>query len=134
MAPVGSASRLHATAGGRALLAFSNRTAASLPPSTLGLMTPRTLTDPAAIDEELARTRARGYALNIEETIEGVTAIAAPVLDGDRSPIAAVTIVGPSARMQAHETRLWPLLRDALGSLRAPLPGDATAPEPEASA
>jgi DNA-binding IclR family transcriptional regulator len=124
VAPVGSASRMHATAGGRALLAFSHRSASLIPAESLEAMTPRTMTDPAAIDEELERIRRRGYALNVEETIEGVTAIAAPVLDGGRPPIASVTIVGPSARMVEHETRLWPVLRDALEGLRSPAHDD----------
>jgi DNA-binding IclR family transcriptional regulator len=119
VAPVGTASRMYATAGGRALLAFGHRSASTIPAETLHAMTPRTLTDPAAIDEELERIRRRGYALNVEETIEGVTAIAAPVLDGGRPPIATVTIVGPSARMVEHETRLWPVLRDALEDIRS---------------
>lgn len=47
---------------------------------------------------DLARVRARGWALDDNEQIEGVRCIAAPVLDHDRKVVAAISMSGPSFR------------------------------------
>lgn len=47
---------------------------------------------------EIAGVRARGHALNIEGTEEGVSAVGACVRNGDGEAVAALTIAVPSAR------------------------------------
>ena len=69
---------MHCTALGRALLAFTDRSARDLPPETLTKLTAASLVDPDEIDAELARTRERGYALNVGESPDDVGSIAAP--------------------------------------------------------
>lgn len=43
--------------------------------------TPRTLTDPDEILEELARVRSQGHAINDQEVETGLCSIAVPVID-----------------------------------------------------
>ncbi|MFF7991267.1 IclR family transcriptional regulator [Kitasatospora xanthocidica] len=74
---------LHSTALGKVLLAWPRPGEAAA--STLGPLrsfTDRTITEPALLDEELARVRAAGYALNDGESAAGVRTVAVPVLDG----------------------------------------------------
>ncbi|MDX1933602.1 MAG: IclR family transcriptional regulator [Capsulimonadales bacterium] len=84
---------LHATAIGKALLAFapeSVRTAYSqgpLPPQTA-----RTLTDPAALCAELETIRHQGFALDDEEYKPGLCAFAAPVFGGGAVVVAAIAL------------------------------------------
>ncbi len=81
---LGYAANLHARALGKAVLAYRDpdllRTyLATYPPAPL---TSRTLSTPAAIEEELERVRSQGFAEELEEFAEGVCGIAAPIFDG----------------------------------------------------
>jgi DNA-binding IclR family transcriptional regulator len=91
---------LHTSAMGKCLLAFTDDPAGaveSLP--HLDPVTERTITSPAALIDELERTRKRGWALNDEERNPGVRAVAAPVLGIDGRAIAAVAVQGPAVRL-----------------------------------
>lgn len=90
----------HCTAEGKVLIAFQpaqviDRVLAS----THERRTPRTLTDPGALRQELAKVRARGYAIDDEEYELGVRSIAAPVRDDSGSSVAAVGVSGPAQRL-----------------------------------
>ena len=78
---------LHTSAMGKCLLAFTDDPAAAVvaPARRSPRATERTITSPAALLDELERTRERGWALNDEERNPGVRAVAAPVL-GSRRP------------------------------------------------
>ncbi len=117
VAQVGSLRPMHCTALGRALLAFTDRTARDLPPNSLTRETPASRIDLDELDEELARTRARGYGVNIGETLEGVGAIAAPVLNQRGWPTGAIAISWLLYRVTDGEQRFWPLLRNAVAAL-----------------
>ncbi|MFG2471452.1 IclR family transcriptional regulator [Streptomyces canus] len=96
---IGDTSPLHATATGHAVLAH-------LPEPDIDELVTRGLesysdstpTDPAELRAELRRVRADGYAVNRNQYVPGVCAIAAPVLDGDASPLAAVAVSLPDSR------------------------------------
>jgi IclR family acetate operon transcriptional repressor len=61
---------------------------------------------------EYAATRARGYGLSAGDVMPGATNIAAPVLDSQGEPMAAIVISGPSER-------LTPDLHASIGALVA---------------
>lgn len=100
----------HCTAEGKALIAFQ-------PPAELGRIvalglerrTPRTITTAAALGEELARIRSRGYAIDDEEYELGVRSIAAPIRDDSGNAVAAVGVAGPTQRLT--KSRLQALAR-----------------------
>ncbi|MFJ2862221.1 IclR family transcriptional regulator [Kitasatospora sp. NPDC087314] len=74
---------LHSTALGKVLLAWprpGEPTVSALGP--LPSFTDRTITEPALLDEELAKVRSAGHALNDGESAAGVRTVAVPVLDG----------------------------------------------------
>jgi DNA-binding IclR family transcriptional regulator len=60
-----------------------------------------TITHPALLRRDLARIRLRGYACSREETNEGAAGVAAPVLAGDGTIVAGVSLVGPVQRFGA---------------------------------
>ncbi len=56
-----------------------------------------------ALLADLDRVRARGWALDDNEQIEGVRCIAAPIRDHDRKVVAAISMSGPSFRFPDAE-------------------------------
>jgi DNA-binding IclR family transcriptional regulator len=114
-ADLGSIRPMHSTAAGRVLLAFSNRSARSLPTSSLVKLTERTIVDPGELDVELERVREQGYAVVVDEHIEGVTAIAAPVVDAAGDRVNTISVAGPTQRIDPEH--IWPILRRTIGEL-----------------
>jgi IclR family acetate operon transcriptional repressor len=96
---IGDTSPLHATATGHAVLAH-------LPKADVDEIVTRGLesysdstpTEPAQLRAELRRVRTDGYAVNRNQYLPGVCAIAAPVLDEDGSPLASVVVSMPDSR------------------------------------
>ena len=80
------------------MLAFGD---VPLPRGKLAAFTPWTITDQAALAQEIERVRARGYAAAIEEREAGLSAIAAPVWGSDGSLAAIVALQGPTSRFDA---------------------------------
>ena len=114
--PAGSELAMHASAMGKALLAFTTRpiidTVAALGP--LIAFTERTHTDPTGLADELAAVVERGYATNVEERYVGVCGIAAPVRSAGGTAHAAVGLQGPSVRLtQDRLVELAPIVAAA---------------------
>jgi IclR family transcriptional regulator, acetate operon repressor len=96
----GTRSAIHASGIGKAMMAHwpSERTAA-LVRAGLAAFTPRTLTDPAALADALAATRARGWSTDDEEHTAGMRCIAAPIFNEHAEAVAGLSISGPAARV-----------------------------------
>lgn len=86
----------YCTATGKALLAYGpERGLGAVLDQGLRRRTPRTIVLPRLLQEDLVRTRARGYAVNWEEAEVGVSAIAAPVFGPSGAhPVAAISVTG----------------------------------------
>jgi DNA-binding IclR family transcriptional regulator len=97
----------HARAPGKVLLAYAgpDLRRAHLDANPLTAVTARTITDPAAFDVELARVRARGYAIEDEEFEEGVACVSAPLIEDGRV-LAALTVSAPVERFRARRERI----------------------------
>lgn len=100
---IGRLTPLHCTSSGKVLLAHLHlvHRAELLAASGMPRLTTRTVTTPEALDAELMQVRERGYAVTAEEYEVGLNAVAAPVLDRSGSVIAAVSVSGPSYRLDA---------------------------------
>src|SRR5947207_1089945 len=61
--------------------------------------TDKTITSEAALRTDLATVRARGYAVTDEELEPGLIAVAAPIRGYDGAVIAALSVSGPTTRM-----------------------------------
>lgn len=97
---VGVRKPVHCTGAGKALLAFQAPEVVEQA-VVLGLeaFTPKTITDPAALRRDLATVRARGCAIDDEESEIGLRCIAAPVRDNYGNVIAAASVSGPAQRL-----------------------------------
>lgn len=99
--PVGSNVPFHCTASGKTFMASLPLAArkAFVSALTLEPWTPRTHTDPGALLDDLGLIAERGYALDDEEFVEGMVAIAVPVRDSNGRFIAALAFHGPAQRV-----------------------------------
>lgn len=101
---------VHASALGKALLAFSPPGALDsfVEAGRLPAMTPRTITDAEVFRDELQRVKRRGFALDREEARLMANCIAAPILDVDGFAIAAVSMSGPASRFTPAKSKEVP--------------------------
>jgi IclR family KDG regulon transcriptional repressor len=92
----------HASAQGRLNLAFA-------PPAVqqrilarkLQAFTPRTMVDPAKLRERLTQIRQQLFDVSMDETLLGISAVAAPILNFDNELVGAIAIVGTT--QDVHE-------------------------------
>ena len=118
----------HLAATGRAMLAFQLAGAPQRlrPTSRLAALTPRSVTEPAALSAELALTRQRGYSVDDEGVRLGVYCLAAPVLDAAGRPVAAVGVCLNKATLDdADLARQQRRVLDTARSLSQRLGGDS---------
>lgn len=99
--PIGTHVPFHCTASGKCFMASLGPKArrsfvASL---TLDKLTGQTHADMAALLDDLARIADRGFALDDQEFMDGMVAIAVPVLDELGRFIAALAFHGPTQRL-----------------------------------
>ncbi|KMS67108.1 transcriptional regulator [Streptomyces viridochromogenes] len=105
---IGDTSPLHATAVGRAVLAhLPRRDVEELIAAGLERFSDTTPVEPDELRAELDRIRTDGYAVNRNQFRPGVCAVAAAVLDGDGTPLAAVAVSMPEARYDGEQTPKW---------------------------
>lgn len=111
---VGKQAYLHSSAGGKAILAHKPRSAVDDYIEKWGLKkrTEHTITEPEVLYRELDRVVDKGYALNQEEAIKGLHAVAVPVMDPDGDIIGSLGISGPTNRLKGD--RLTKELPDLL--------------------
>ncbi|WP_137287778.1 IclR family transcriptional regulator [Halorussus salinisoli] len=98
---VGYRNELYHTAVGKAILAFlpEERRKSIIEQKTLEPITENTITDKARLAEEMSEIREQGFAYNHEETIQGLAGIGAPVKDQQGKVFGAISVIGPTSRM-----------------------------------
>jgi DNA-binding IclR family transcriptional regulator len=98
MPEVGFVMPAHASALGKALLAFRPDEAGELlATDRLRSMTGETIVDPKALGAELARVARTGVAAEHDEAVLGESSLAAPVFDAAALAVGAVGVVIPSS-------------------------------------
>ncbi|MDL5053634.1 IclR family transcriptional regulator [Oscillatoria laete-virens NRMC-F 0139] len=107
---LGHVDELHSTAVGKSLLCQMNEDDLRelFGKTRLTRHTPRTIDSCQKLAEELALVRQRGYATDVEERVEGVWCIAAPIRNFRGRIICAVGISGPAGRMKEKWEKLIP--------------------------
>ena len=99
---VGAMLPMHATALGKAVLAFLPEPQRDdVVSAGLARLTGKTLSTPAALERELAGVRERGHALEREEALLGELGVAAPIF-GREGVVGAIGIAGPVERLKAR--------------------------------
>jgi len=94
---------VHIAAGAKTILAFS-------PPSTvdkliqgkLARFTRNTVTNPEVLKTQLEEIKRQGFAFDNKELDIHIQAVAAPIFDHQKEPVAAVVLSAPVFRMKAH--------------------------------
>ena len=108
----------HSVSGGKVLLAYlPERRVERILATGLPRFTEKTVTDPIHLREELAEIRQRGYAVTREELEEGLSAVAAPIMNHEGHVIAVISVSGPSFRLT--EERLVELAEMTCETARA---------------
>lgn len=103
---VGMRLPLHATSTGKLLLAHLGQADAdALLAEPLPALTAGTITSPATLRRQLAAIRAEGYAVTAGELEIGFSAVAAPVRNAAGRVVAAVSVGGPSSRLDDDTLR-----------------------------
>lgn len=104
---IGTTVDLHATAVGKAYIAHlaEDRRNDLLDRLELSERTPSTHTDRDELEDEFATIRERGFAFNDEERFVGMRAVGAPILGPDDQVLAALSVSGPSTRMDGERYR-----------------------------
>ena len=116
-AALGESLPAHATASGKAILAF-------LPEAELlrilgeGMRqyTSHTIDSVDGFIKNSRRILEQGYAVSEQEFESDITAVAAPVLDADSYPLASISIAGPAYRL--HRKRILEIAPSLLSEVR----------------
>ena len=103
----GGRAPLHCSGSGKAILAFlqpeeRKKILAAIP---LKRYTPKTITDPAELERELAATRERGYALDLGERHYDLFSAAAPIFNSKGQVIGAISVPRMSAMISEEELK-----------------------------
>ena len=101
---VGQSTPLHATSSGKVLLAHApDAVRKGVLSRELQRFTPATITDPEVLQQHLDRVVDEGWGSTAEEYEVGLNAVAAPVRSADGDVIAALSVSGPSFRMESED-------------------------------
>ena len=121
MITVGTRFPAYATSMGRVLLAALPEAELTeyLARAELAPLTPRTVTDPAALAAVLRRVRAQGYALVDQELEVGLRSAAAPVCNRDGDVVAAVNVSASANRtsLRQLEDEFVPILLETAAQI-----------------
>lgn len=100
---VGGRLPMHCTALGKAILAHSSPGFVdSVLDGELAQVTPKTITDPAALRREIAGVRQSRVAYDFEESRLGLFCVAAPIFARTGRAVGAISVTGATSRAQAR--------------------------------
>lgn len=119
----------YCTSMGRSILGFMDEEKvrsylATVPRSKY---TPKTVTDADALVEILAQVRRQGYAVNIEEHVDGACSVASPLMLGPGQILGSLNIGCVTANFMANREHLIESLTDVAGRFNAVLAQKAEA-------
>lgn len=99
--PIGTHVPFHCTASGKTFLASLSPRSRKAAVESLAMeqLTQNTIIDPSNLLDQLKEVKRNGYALDNEEFIEGMVAIAVPVLDPKGRYCSSIAFHGPSQRL-----------------------------------
>jgi IclR family transcriptional regulator, KDG regulon repressor len=100
---IGRRNPLHCTSSGKVILAHRKEEVIErYIENGLQKYTGNTITDPDDFRTTLKTIKEQGYSISIEELLEGVASVAAPIRDYTGKVVYAITITGPIHRMNPH--------------------------------
>ena len=93
--------------------------------------TPNTITGVDALEAQLARFRAQGYAVDMAENAIGVNGIASSIVDGLGEVAAAISVAGPASRLT--EDAMEQMAPDVMAAANARAGASGGGEQPEES-
>jgi DNA-binding IclR family transcriptional regulator len=116
---IGETRPAHCTAAGKVLLATLSPSQLDrlYPTEDLAPLTPRSITRRGDLWAALPQAAAQGFALSVEESVEGLTAVAVPVHDPVGHVLASLAVAAPSSRLRGE--RVAEVVQAAQDSARA---------------
>ena len=95
---IGKRFPLHCTGMGKVLLAgMRPAERRKILARKLDAVTPRTVTDPVALEREVREVQQRGYAVDRQEITRGIMCVAAPIQNGDGGTVGAISVAFPAS-------------------------------------
>lgn len=117
---VGSVLPYHVAAGPVVLAAFSAEIEAALMEVEREAFTSRTVVREGDLHARFAAIRQMGHALSMDDYIDGVSAVGAPVLGADGAVVASISVGGPTSRFSdGVRERTIQLVMEAAAALSA---------------
>lgn len=118
-ANVGMTMPAHCTALGKVLLASLQPHQADAMVARYGLArrTAQTITSLQGLHDELDCVRLRGFARDLQEAVNGVCCVAAPIRDSNGEVDAAISLTMPAAKFRGREGQLPTAVRSAAGEI-----------------
>lgn len=123
---MGGVAPAYCTGLGKAILAFlpEREREEYLATTTLDAISPKTITSPDKLREELIKIRKKGFAIDNEELSIGLRCVATPIFDYTGRPSYALSVTGPTQRMtddklhavQAKLLQLCPAISRKIGA------------------
>ncbi len=113
---------MHAVPSGQvALAALNDAEVVAYASTPLAAFTPHTLVDVGALRRRLADVRSTGYALAIDEFADGLSSVAAAIVDGSGHVVGAIHVYGPTYRFNTERdpAALGALVVDMASRIRA---------------
>ena len=103
--PPGTKAPMHVSGIGKALLAWypEEKVRGILARRGMERFTTLSHTSDTALLRDLARARARGFAIDDQERAEGMRCIAAPIFNAHGEPVAGLSVSGPAFRMNLSD-------------------------------
>jgi len=116
--PIGGTAPLHCVGTGKAILAADYPDLRNLIAEQLAPYTDLTITDIEALDQDVAQTRERGYALDRGEFRERIYSLGSAILLPDGSPIGALGVSVPDVNLgEGSVERIGALVQHAARSV-----------------
>ncbi|HZG73929.1 MAG TPA: IclR family transcriptional regulator [Chondromyces sp.] len=115
---IGRRNPLHCTSSGKVLLAYQKEEFINqYLESGLVSYTDQTINDPVLLKESLESIREQGFGTSSEELRVGVTSIASPIYDYTGKVNYALSVIGPTHRMNPHNPLLIKKVKQAAADI-----------------
>jgi IclR family acetate operon transcriptional repressor len=107
--PIGVVDSLTAKSTGKAVLAWlpEDRVQEIIKAEGLPAQTKNSVANIKLYQNELAAVRKQGYAIDIEEFQEEISAVSAPVFSSEKQVAGTLSIIGPASRMTKEKLHLY---------------------------
>lgn len=103
---IGQKNPIHATSSGKLLLAYADDDIIEeVMNQSHQAFTEHTITNPIQLKKELDKIRSQGYSFSVGELTDGNYSLAFPVRDFENKVVCALSIVGPTTRMNKEKMK-----------------------------